>query len=141
MKRLTLALLLFAGGSTSLTTGCAHEPSSSAEYDLVLLNGRVIDPETKLDAVRSVGINAGRIEAVADGVLRGKTVIDAKGMVVAPGFIDLHSHGQDAANYALKAADGVTTALELEVGTAEVDKWYGEREGKSLVNFGVSIGH
>ncbi len=132
MKHLALLLLLLAG--------CAPQTADGG-YDVVLRNGRVIDPETKLDAVRSVGINAGRIEAVSEGELRGKTVIDVKGLVVAPGFIDLHSHGQDAANYALKAADGVTTALELEVGTADVDQWYAERQGKSLVNFGVSVGH
>jgi N-acyl-D-aspartate/D-glutamate deacylase len=61
--------------------------------------------------------------------------------VVAPGFIDLHSHGQDAANYALKAADGCTTALELEVGAADIDAWYASREGKSLIHFGTSVGH
>ena len=62
-------------------------------------------------------------------------------MVVAPGFIDLHSHGQDAENYRLKAMDGVTTALELEVGVGDVDDWYAERTGKALINFGASAGH
>jgi hypothetical protein len=130
MKRLTLLLLAFLGCGPQAPEG---------DYDIVIVNGRVMDPETKLDAIRSVGITGGKIEAVVAGPLKGRTTIDAKGHVVAPGFIDLHSHGQDAANYALKAADGVTTALELEVGTADVDRWYGEREGKSLVNFGVSI--
>jgi N-acyl-D-aspartate/D-glutamate deacylase len=130
----TLALPLLFLATCSLQT-------AQDGFDIVLLNGRVLDPETGLDAVRAVGITGGRIEAVAEGTLRGRTVIDAKGMVIAPGFIDLHSHGQDPANYALKAADGVTTALELEVGTADVDRWYAEREGKSLINFGVSIGH
>ncbi|MBI3854457.1 MAG: amidohydrolase family protein [Planctomycetes bacterium] len=132
MRRIALLLLIFAG--------CTSAPAAG-RYDLVILHGRVMDPETGLDAVRSIGIRGGTIEAVEDGELRGAAVIDARGLVVAPGFIDLHSHGQDAANYVLKAADGVTTALELEVGTAEVDKWYAEREGRSLVNFGVSIGH
>ena len=132
MKPLPLFLLLLAT--------CTPQTAGDG-YDVVILNGRVIDPETKLDAVRSVGITGGTIEAVSDGTLRGRTVIDARGLVIAPGFIDLHSHGQDAANYVLKAADGVTTALELEVGTADVDKWYAERDGKSLINFGVSIGH
>ena len=125
----------------SLLAGCQSSPASGSGHDLVILNGRVMDPETGLDAIRSVGISGGRIEAISTGDLRGKTLIDAKGLVVAPGFIDLHSHGQDPANYTLKAGDGVTTALELEVGTADVDKWYAEREGKSFVNFGVSIGH
>lgn len=110
-------------------------------YDLAILNGRVMDPETGLDAIRHVGINGGRIEAVTVKPIAGKTTIDAAGLVVAPGFIDLHSHGQDAENYALKAQDGVTSALELEVGTAEVDRWYDKRKGISAVHFGVSIGH
>ena len=67
--------------------------------------------------------------------------IDATGLVVAPGFIDLHSHGQDAENYRYKAMDGVTTALELEIGVGDIDGWYAERQGKALVNFGASAGH
>jgi N-acyl-D-aspartate/D-glutamate deacylase len=134
MKRLTLALLLWAG--------CySPEPAPISFYHLVIENGRVLDPETKLDAIRNVGILDGRIAIVTERPLMSANRIDAKGLVIAPGFIDLHSHGQDAANYAIKAADGVTTALELEVGTADVDQWYADREGKSLVNFGVSIGH
>jgi N-acyl-D-aspartate/D-glutamate deacylase len=110
-------------------------------YDVVIANGRVVDPESGLDAVRNVGISGGKIKAISRGALKGKQTIDAKGLVVAPGFIDLHQHGQDAENYAAKAADGVTTALELEVGVAEIDRWYGEREGKSLIHYGASAGH
>jgi N-acyl-D-aspartate/D-glutamate deacylase len=62
-------------------------------------------------------------------------------MVVAPGFIDLHEHGQEPRNYQFQARDGVTTSLELELGTDDVDRWYAAREGKSLINFGVSAGH
>ena len=68
-------------------------------------------------------------------------MIDARGLVVSPGFIDLHQHGQDEENYRFKAMDGVTTALELEVGTGDVDAWYAQREQKSLINYGVSAGH
>ena len=57
------------------------------------------------------------------------------------GFIDLHSHGQTDENYRYKAMDGVTTALELEVGASPVAQWYAEREGKSLINFGATVGH
>ena len=53
----------------------------------------------------------------------------------------MHQHGHDARNYEYKARDGVTTSLELEVGTDDIDKWYAEREGKTLINFGVSVGH
>jgi hypothetical protein len=114
---------------------------SSHAYDLVLRNGRVIDPETKLDAVRNVGIDGGHIAAISTGQLTGKTIVDVTGLVVAPGFIDLHSHGQDAENYRYKAMDGVTTALELEKGVWPVASWYAEREGKALINYGASSGH
>ena len=67
--------------------------------------------------------------------------VDVRGLVVAPGFIDLHSHGQDSINYRYLARDGVTTALELEIGTYPVAPWYRKREGKSLINFGVSASH
>jgi N-acyl-D-aspartate/D-glutamate deacylase len=110
-------------------------------YDLVIANGRVMNPESGLDAIRNVGIAGGKIREISIGTLKGKQRIDAKGLVVAPGFIDLHQHGQDAENYAVKAADGVTTALELEVGVADVDEWYHEREGKALINYGASAGH
>src|SRR5580658_5897209 len=85
-------------------------------YDIVLQNGRVMDPESGLDAVRSVGITGNKIAAVSARALRGRVEVDAKGLVIAPGFIDLHQHSQAPADYGFKAMDGVTTALELEVG-------------------------
>ena len=85
--------------------------SPQAAYDLVILNGRVIDPESKTDAVRNLGISHGTIKTISSATLRGRTVIDARGLVVSPGFIDLHQHGQDEENYRFKAMDGVTTAL------------------------------
>jgi len=100
-----------------------------------------MDPESGLDAVRNVGIRGAKIMAISSSRLEGKQTIDAQGLVVAPGFIDLHEHGQEPRNYQFQAHDGVTTSLELEVGTADVDQWYARREGKSLINFGVSVGH
>ena len=113
----------------------------SDEFDIVLANGRVMDPESNLDAVRHIGVRAGKIAAVSARPLRGRTVVDVKGLVVAPGFIDLHSHGQDDENYRYKARDGVTTALEMEVGVSPVAAWYAQRDGKSLINFGATVGH
>ena len=110
-------------------------------YETVIVNGRVMDPESGLNAIRNVGITAGKIRAISPAPLNGKSVIDAKGLVVAPGFIDLHEHGQTEEKYRYQAHDGVTTSLELEVGTDDVDLWYAERQGKSLINYGVSIGH
>jgi N-acyl-D-aspartate/D-glutamate deacylase len=111
------------------------------KYDIVIANGRVMDPESGLDAVRNVGIRGGKILAISANSLQGKTTLDAKGLVVAPGFIDLHEHGQEPRNYQFQAHDGVTTSLELELGTADVANWYAQRGGKSLINYGVSIGH
>ena len=115
--------------------------SSTEVYDLVILNGRVIDPESRTDAVRNLGISNGKIKTISRARLDGRNTIDARGLVVSPGFIDLHQHGQDEENFRFKVLDGVTSALELEVGTGDVDRWYGERAGKSLINYGVSAGH
>lgn len=116
--------------------------SATAEtYDLVILNGRVIDPESKTDAVRNLGISNGKIKSISRAHLDGRNTIDARGLVVSPGFIDLHQHGQNEENARFKALDGVTSALELEVGTGDVDRWYADRAGKSLINYGVSAGH
>lgn len=114
---------------------------SGQVFDTVLASGRVMDPESGLDAVRFVGIRGNRIEAVSTSPLEGRQVLDVHGLVVAPGFIDLHSHGQDDENYRYKAHDGVTTALELEIGVSPVAAWYQSRHGKALINFGASSGH
>ena len=112
---------------------------SQQQYDLVINGGRVIDPETKLDAVRSVGIVGDRIARVSAQPLTGQTVIDAKGLVVSPGFIDLHQHDQSPAAYRLKALDGVTSALEMEAGVPDFAKFVAVREGKALINYGATV--
>jgi N-acyl-D-aspartate/D-glutamate deacylase len=134
------AALALLGGALGISAGSGA--SNGAEtYDLVITHGRVMDPESGLDADRNIGIRAGKILAISSEPLEGKQTIDVKGLVVAPGFIDLHEHGQEPRNYEFQAHDGVTTSLELEAGTADVDQWYARREGKSLINFGVSVGH
>ena len=87
--------------------------STEKIYDLVISNGRVMDPESGLDAVRSIGVAEHTIREIGDEPLQGRASIDAGGLVVSPGFIDLHSHGQDKENYEVQARDGVTTALEF----------------------------
>jgi N-acyl-D-aspartate/D-glutamate deacylase len=114
---------------------------SGPAYDIVLRHGRVLDPASGLDGIRDVGITGKKITALSSPPLRGRVEIDATGLVVAPGFIDLHSHGQTPENYRYKAMDGVTTALELEVGVSPVSDWYKAREGRSLIHFGASAGH
>ena len=110
-------------------------------YDTVLANGRVIDPASGLDEVRHIGIRSGRIAAISQTSLSGKVVVDIKGLVVSPGFIDLHSHGQTPENYRFKARDGVATAVESEVGVWPVQPWYSARRGKTLINYGATVGH
>ena len=85
-------------------------------YDIVLSGGRVIDPETKLDAIRNVGIIAHRIAAITNQPLKGKETIDVNGLVVAPGFIDMHVHGRSNKEQEFQLHDGLTTTLELEWG-------------------------
>lgn len=115
--------------------------STAESYDVVIANGRVIDPESGFFDVAHVGVRDGVIATISGDVLAGNRVIDATGHVVAPGFVDLHEHGQNEESYRLMVRDGVTTALELEVGTRDVEGWYAERHGGQLVNYGVSIGH
>lgn len=134
MLRLTKQLLTI---SSAVLAACAPAPT----YDLVVANGRVIDPESGLDAVRHVGINGDSIAAISESPLKGTTTIDATNHVVAPGFIDLHEHGQQEESYGLMVRDGVTSALELEVGTADVADWYKSRDPGQIVNYGVSVGH
>ncbi len=114
---------------------------SAQQYDLVITHGRVVDPETKLDAVRNVAIQNGKIARISDEPLSGKRVINAAGLVVAPGFIDLHQHGQDLESQRVKAFDGVTTALEMEIGAPDVAEFLKSKQGHSLINYGSTASH
>jgi len=123
--------------------GFAVVPAQASDYDVVILNGRVMDPETKFDAVRNVGVKDGRIAVITKGKIAGKETIDAKGLVVAPGFIDEHFHWTRPIGYKLALRDGVTTAMDLEAGVygPRVDEWYKMHAGKSQVNYGTASGH
>jgi len=110
-------------------------------YDIVLANGRVIDPETYLDGKYNVGIKGDQIAAVSDQPLQGKEIIDVSGLIVSPGFIDTHAHGQNITSARVQAYDGVTTALELEAGILPIGEFYDNtaKEGRPI-NFGASTG-
>jgi N-acyl-D-aspartate/D-glutamate deacylase len=129
--------------ATLLLTAVVATPAQgqATTYDLVIANGRVMDPASGLDAVRHIGITGGRIVVVSTTPLGGKRVIDARNRVVAPGFIDLHEHGQSEEAYRMMVRDGVTTALELEIGAGDIAKFYDERKAGQIVNYGASIGH
>ena len=114
---------------------------SAQQYDVVIEGGRVMDPETGLDATRNVGIREGKIVRISSEAMNGRRVIHASGLVVAPGFIDLHQHAQGLASQRVKAMDGVTTALELEIGAPDVAEFLKAKEGRSLIHYGTSASH
>src|SRR5271156_3030722 len=120
---------------------CSASIAAAQQYDLVLEGGRVMDPETGLDAVRNVGIREGKIARIASEALSGRRVVHVVGLVVAPGFIDLHQHGQEMESQRVKALDGVTTALELEIGAPDVAQFLKAKEGRSLIHYGTSASH
>ena len=101
VRCLVLFFVLAAGG-------CA--PEAEETYDVVLSGGRVMDPASGMDGVRNVGIRGGSIAMISDDELAGERVIDVAGLVVAPGFIDLHEHGQTDEAYRFMVRDGVTTS-------------------------------
>jgi N-acyl-D-aspartate/D-glutamate deacylase len=111
------------------------------QYDLVLEGGRVMDPETGLDAIRNVGIRDGKIASISTSSLNGKRRIHAAGFVIAPGFIDLHQHGQELASQRVKAFDGVTTALEMEIGAPDVVQFLKSKQGRSIIHYGTTASY
>ena len=119
----------------------ASEAALAEDFDVVLAGGRVLDPESGLDAVRNVGIRGGTIAVVSEDRLAGRETIDVSGLVVAPGFIDLHAHGQGNIANRYQAMDGVTTALDLEGGRYPISDYYRDRAGQAVLNFGVSVSH
>jgi hypothetical protein len=110
---------------------------------LVINNGRVMDPETMYDAVANVGIKDGRIPVITKDKITGKETIDATGHVVAPGFIDTHFHWTRPMGYKLGLRDGLTSAMDLEMGTlgTYMEQWYEQRDGTTQLNYGAASAH
>jgi N-acyl-D-aspartate/D-glutamate deacylase len=115
--------------------------NSQTIYPLVIENGRVIDPETKLDAIQNIAIKDGKIAAISNEAFKGEVTINASGLVVSPGFIDLHSHSPTKLGQDYQVLDGVTTALELETGSYPIGQYASEIESQPRVNFGTSVSH
>jgi len=133
MTKLLLNVTIIVAG---LCTGAI---ASAQQYDLVISNGRVVDPESSFDAIANVGIKDGEITAITQEPISGDRTIDASGHVVAPGFIDLHAHGQNIGDYRMQAMQGVTTMLELESGVLPISQWYDAQSKKSLpLNYGAA---
>ena len=122
-------------------TVAALSPAFAQGYDLAIRNGRVMDPETNYDAVANVGVTDGRIQIITDLPISGAREIDAAGLVVAPGFIDTHFHSVDPFATKLVVADGVTTGMDLEAGSAPVGEWYANKDASGWqVNYGTTSG-
>ncbi len=132
MRKLFLSVCLLTIASTLAV---------AQQYDLVLEGGRVMDPESGLDGVRNVGIREGKIASISVAPLSGRHTIRAAGLVVAPGFIDLHQHGQELASQRVKAFDGVTTALEMEIGAPDVTQFLKSKQGHSIIHYGTTASH
>jgi N-acyl-D-aspartate/D-glutamate deacylase len=121
--------------------GLASWPAFAQEYDLVVQGGRVLDPETGLDGICNVAISGNKIARISAEPIHAKRSINAAGLIVAPGFIDLHQHGQDLDSGRVKAFDGVTTALEMEIGVPDVSEFLKRKQGRSLIHYGTSASH
>ena len=122
------------------TTSPPLPDSLGRSFDIVIKNGRVMDPERRLDSVMNVGIAGGAIRAITTDSLHGTRVIDATGLVVAPGFIDILSYDPIEPGVWSKIRDGVTTALAMHGGTADPDRWYAAyAKQRPPINFGASF--
>jgi hypothetical protein len=128
-----LLVLHFAAGSAQEVA----EPS----FDTVISGARVIDPESGMDTVANIGIRGNKIAAITEEPIVGSTVIDATGLIAAPGFVDLHAHGQDAYSERISVLDGRTSQLDLEAGALPVSKYYEYKAGRSIANYGASVSH
>jgi len=130
-------ILAAAASFLLISTGIAAAQS----HDIAILNGRVMDPETGYDQIANVGIDNGWITTITEAPIEGERVIDARGLVVAPGFIDTHFHSVDPFATKLVVADGVTTGMDLEAGSAPVGEWYAQKDASGWqVNYGTTSG-
>ncbi len=127
-----------------LTTLLVFIPTRAANaeivYDIVIEKGRVMDPETGLNALRNIGIENGTVSEISAKALKGKRTIDASDHIVAPGFIDIHSHSPTPLGFSYQAQDGVTTSLELEAGSYPLDEFGALIRDKAIINYGASAG-
>ena len=139
-RKISSGFLLLALCIPILASAVENRTTSSVVYEIAINNGRVIDPETGLDAQRNIGIRNGKIGTITGEEITAQRTVDARAMIVAPGFIDTHVHALDLPlNQRMLARDGVTTALDLENGAYPFSRWYARLEGNSYINFGASV--
>jgi len=119
------------------------EPTPAPQvHEVVISGGRVLDPETGFDDAAAVGIDGGTITAISKDGLEGRSRIDASGLVVAPGFIDLLSYEPNPYGVWFKVADGVTTTMGMHGLNDDAGPFF-ERWGNDPppVNYGGAFDH
>jgi predicted amidohydrolase YtcJ len=127
------AAILYIG----LTLGAVQPvlAQSAETFDVVIIGGRVMDPETKRDEIANVAISGRQVVRIAREPMKGRRTIQAAGLVVSPGFVDLHAHGQHNVGQRFQVLDGVTTAIDAESGAMPVAPYFAAFAGKALINF------
>jgi N-acyl-D-aspartate/D-glutamate deacylase len=141
MTRLTLALflLLILVVSTPLTV---QTVDSQESFDLVIRNGRVMDPESGRDEIANVGIRGGTVAAITKRTIRGRQEVDATGLIVAPGFIDILSSTQaERETHIQKLNDGITTTFGMHGGPLNAESYHKQMVAVGpLINYGTAVG-
>jgi len=129
--------------AAATVSSSAWAQAAGGDFDLVILGGRVMDPETSFDAVANVGVRDGHIVAITTEAITGKETIEAAGHVVTAGFIDTHYHWPRPMGNKLALRDGRTSLMDLEMGTlgTYMEQWYAEREGNNQTNYGAAVSH
>jgi N-acyl-D-aspartate/D-glutamate deacylase len=116
--------------------GAATEAQPGRVHQLVIDGARVIDPETGYDQVANVGVDDGVITAITADAVSGDEIIDGRGLVLAPGFIDLLSYDPNPFGVWNKVADGVTTNLGMHGISNYAQPFFDRYEGAVPVHFG-----
>ncbi len=149
----TTRFLIFTLLFSVTLIGCSrHSPGSESPgrpevgaepFDLVILGGRIMDPETGRDEVANVGVRGDRIAAITTDSIEGARAIDATGHMVAPGFIDILSGIRpERKAHEDKATDGVTTAIGLHGGPLDVEEYTRRQEAaRPVLNFAATVDH
>ena len=116
-------------------------PVFGRQPDIVIRNGRVMDPESGRDEMADVAISGGQIVTIGGTIERGKREIDASGLVVAPGFIDvLASVRPNIHSHTHKITDGVTTCFAMHGNVLDIKNYVRRFEvSGALVNYGAAV--
>ena len=133
-----------AGALTFVRASNAFAAAAPTRYDLIIKGGRVIDPSLRISAIRDVAIAGGRIAAVETNIMAAATeTIDARGKLVVPGLIDVHTHAaRSKEGPALCLADGVTGWVDAgsqgadHIGDTIAVAKSSPQQGRVLINIG-----